>query len=121
MRLAALFALTLIVPALAAATDRHVKSPEDAQFRRWLINYLKHDASDADNTDLNNLEFGYSLVDLNADGRNEAVVYLSNADYCGSSGCWLQVFKRTKAGWKPFADAGNTRPPIKLLPTKTHG
>jgi hypothetical protein len=97
-------------------------SSEDTQFRRWLVHYLKSDPDYADGKDRTNLMFGYALVDLNGDGRREAVVYVSEAGLCGSSGCDLEIFELGKSGWRPLGiDLGNTRPPIRLLPTKTHG
>lgn len=86
-----------------------------------MITYLKHKPKDS-GEDLSNLMFGYALVDLNGDGRREAVVWIKDDRfYCGTGGCWLEVFKRTRTGWRHFANAGVARPPIKLLPTRTHG
>lgn len=106
----------------ATATAKPNNSSEDAQFKRWLVHYLKTDREYKDDDDFTNLIFGYALVDLNGDGRNEAVAYLSDADLCGSSGCDLEIFKRGPSGWQPLGLAfGNTRTPIRLLPTRTHG
>lgn len=120
-RFSALLLICFAFPAFAATSSKEWATSEDALFRRWLINHLKADPENADDKDLTNLTFGYALVDLNGDGRDEAVVYISDANWCGSSGCWLQVFRRTRSGWRPLMDLGNTRPPIRLLPTTTHG
>ena len=121
MRALGWFAFLLSFPVFATATSK-ASTAEDAQFRRWLVHYLKSDPDYAHDRDFNNLMFGYALVDLNGDGRNEAVVYITEAGWCGSSGCDLEIFERSKSGWRPFGvDLGNTRAPIRLLPSKTHG
>jgi hypothetical protein len=93
-------------------------SVEDAQFRRWLIQYLKN-ATDDD--DLPNLVYGYALVDLNGDGRNEAVVWASDSRICGTGGCNLDVFVYRKSRWRLFSSTTITRPPIKLLVSRHLG
>ncbi len=115
-------ALVTILLALPAAGAAAPKGPsEDAQFRRWLTHYLKNGGDDSEDNDLQNLVYGYALIDLNGDGRNEAVVWSRDAGWCGSSGCDFDVFVHTKKGWRYFADGVNTRLPIKVLPSRTHG
>ena len=117
----ALIALTpvalILVP--AAKAESKSASSEDAQFRRWIIHYLK--SGYRDDADLQNLVYGYALVDLNGDGRKEAVVWARDSNICGTSGCSLDIFVHDKSGWRDSIDVGTTRPPIKILPTRTHG
>jgi hypothetical protein len=96
-------------------------STEEVRFRHWIVNYIKSDPQHLDVHDLTDLTFGYALVDLNGDRRNEAIVWIRDQAYCGSGGCWLEVFRATRSGWRSFADAGIAHPPIKVLPTRTHG
>lgn len=117
-RMKCLSSLLMIGLVWAGGASAKPKSSEDAQFRRWLIHYLK---SDKEDDDLQNLVYGYALVDLNGDGRNEAVVWARDRDNCGSSGCGLEVFVHGKSGWREAIDGATTRPPIKILPTKTRG
>src|SRR5260221_9642486 len=39
---------------------------------------------------------------------------------CGTSGCGLVIFAHGKSGWRYFIDVATTRPPIRILPTRTH-
>ena len=113
---AAVFVLTL--PSLL---DAKPHASEDAQFRAWLTHDLKHSREFADDADLQNLVYGYALVDLNGDGKNEAVVWAGDANWCGSSGCVLHIFVHPKSGWQYFSMGVNTRLPIRVLSSRTHG
>ena len=77
--------------------------------------------SDRNDGDLQNLRYGYALVDLNGDGNDEAIVWARDAQLCGSGGCNLDVFVHRSSGWKLFSSTTITRPPIKVLSTRTHG
>jgi hypothetical protein len=117
-----LAALTIVLALSAPGTAQaKTKASEDAQFRRWLRAYLLHIPYNEDDRDLKNLVYGYALIDLNGDGRDEAVVWARDSNLCGSSGCGLDVFVQGKSGWRDFIDVATTRPPIKILPTRTHG
>jgi hypothetical protein len=121
LRVKALGALLIIALAAAATAAAHANriSLEDTQFQRWLVHYLKSDSTGDD--DLQNLVYGYALVDLNGDEKNEAVVWARDANLCGTGGCGLDVFVHGKSGWRFFARGPTTRPPIKILPTRSHG
>jgi hypothetical protein len=108
--------LLLAIPALGAAAQ---KAPsQGAQFRHWLVHSLK--SGYRDDADFQNLLYGYALVDLNGDGRNEAVVWARDAN-CGAGGCDLEIFTHTKSGWREFSSTTITRPPIMLLAQHHHG
>jgi hypothetical protein len=112
-----LLALLLWVPTIAAEPAGR-SSAEEVQFRGWLTKYLSDDRTDYDVSDL---VYGYALVDLNGDGRNEAVVWARDNRTCGTGGCDLQVFVHKKSGWQLVSSTTITRPPIKVLSTRTHG
>lgn len=112
-----MFAVVLSFPTIAAIPSRRA-SAEDAQFHRWLVQYLKEDTND---DDLPNLVYGYAFVDLNGDQRNEAVAWASDSQACGTGGCNLELFVHEKSGWRLFSSITVTRPPIKLLLTRHHG
>jgi len=65
--------------------------------------------------------YGYALADLNDDGRREAIVWISARNICGTGGCKLAVFRKNKAGWKLLSSTAITRPPIRVLSSKTNG
>lgn len=115
--LTALATMTLFLAPVSLANAKPTPS-EDAQFQKWLVQYLK---GNRDGDDLQNLVYGYALVDLNGGGRNEAIVWARDRYRCGTGGCDAEIFVRGKSGWKLFASSPNTRPPIKLLLSRTKG
>ena len=72
--------------------------------------------------------YSVALVDLNGDNRPEALIYAMStspggqqSDLCGSGGCDLYVLSLTATGYRQISDISITRPPIRILPTTTHG
>ena len=71
--------------------------------------------------------YSVALVDLNGDGRPEALIYaMSAADgdpasLCGSGGCDLYVLSLPPTGYRRVTTITITRPPIRVLRTITHG
>lgn len=59
--------------------------------------------------------YRYALTDLSSDGRLDAIVLISDPDYCGTGGCTLLVIQGTSAGFKVISDSTITREPIYLL------
>jgi len=62
-----------------------------------------------------------AFVDLNGDGKSEAVVYLMSNDWCGSGGCTTLVLVRHGQSWKLMTKVTITNPPIRLFTTKSNG
>lgn len=69
-----------------------------------------------------------ALTDLNGDGRPEALVYAiasadgdGAADLCGSGGCDLYVLALTPSGYRVISDISITRPPVRVLPSRSRG
>jgi hypothetical protein len=62
-----------------------------------------------------------AFTDLNGDGKLEAIVHLTNNDWCGSGGCTTLVLARDGDSWRLVTEIGITRPPIRVLTTKSNG
>lgn len=69
-----------------------------------------------------------ALVNLTNDRKPAALIYaMANADgggeanLCGSGGCELYVLTLTPTGYRQVTNISITRPPIRILPTITHG
>jgi hypothetical protein len=62
-----------------------------------------------------------ALIDLNGDGRQDALVLMQNSYWCGSGGCTMLVFKGTKSGFKFVSSSTLIRGPVLVSATKTHG
>jgi hypothetical protein len=67
------------------------------------------------------VQFRAAETDLNRDGRNEIVVYVTSPEYCGSGGCFLLVLERADGGYRTVMRASITRLPIRVLDTQHHG
>jgi putative lipoprotein len=65
--------------------------------------------------------YGYALADLNGDGMSDAVVLFRGADWCGSGGCTLAIFKGTSDGFTFISRSTVTRAPIAALAEVTNG
>ena len=69
-----------------------------------------------------------ALADLNGDNRPEALIYAmasadggGQANLCGSGGCDLYVLSLTPTGFREVTNISIARPPIRVLPTVSHG
>ena len=62
-----------------------------------------------------------TLIDLNGDGRREAVVLMNGPDWCGSGGCSLWVLTPRGGSWRMVTQATIMNPPIRVLPTSSLG
>lgn len=62
-----------------------------------------------------------AMFDLNGDGRPEVLVYAEGPDRCGSGGCDLYVITPMIGGYRVVTNMSVTRPPVRVLPTSSHG
>jgi hypothetical protein len=113
----ALIVMSLTLPLLATAAPARKVSADEARFGRWLAHHLSETPGGADA----DLMYGYALVDLNGDGRKEAIVWARDSWNCGSGGCGLDVFIDAPSGWRRLSTTPITRPPIEVLTTRTRG
>jgi hypothetical protein len=65
--------------------------------------------------------FEYALADLNGDGIPDAIVRLTAADWCGSGGCTMLIFRGGAQGYTFVVKATITQKPIKVSPETSHG
>ena len=65
--------------------------------------------------------FKRAKADLNGDGHPETFVYVTDQDYCGTSGCLLLLLSPRGATYKVVMRATAVQLPIRLLPTSAHG
>ncbi|WP_136526557.1 hypothetical protein [Geomonas ferrireducens] len=65
--------------------------------------------------------YKHAFVDLNEDGTDDAVVLITDNQYCGSGGCSFLVFKGTSYGFQKISSSTITTAPILVLPEKKSG
>jgi hypothetical protein len=59
--------------------------------------------------------YQFSLVDLNGDGRPDAVVHVTDPEFCGNGGCPIVAFKCAATGYELLGSSGLVRKPIYVL------
>jgi hypothetical protein len=62
-----------------------------------------------------------AFVDLNGDGKPEAIIYMDSQDWCGTGGCSMLIWKQDGKEWKLVTSVPATRPPIRVLTHRTNG
>ena len=60
-------------------------------------------------------------LDLNDDGVAEVLVYLTNDGWCGSGGCTTLILARNGSSYRIIAKISLTRPPIRVMSSKSNG
>ena len=90
-------------------------SPDEASARKSLHAFLENFDSELKD------RFTAALVDLNGDGKPEAVVYLTGKGWCGSGGCTTLILVRDGDSWRLLTKVTITRPPIRVLASKSKG
>lgn len=65
--------------------------------------------------------YRHAFADLNDDGIDDAVVLITDNQYCGSGGCSFVIFQGVGGGFKVVSSSTITREPILLLPEKKKG
>ena len=66
-------------------------------------------------------QFDFAGIDLNGDGRPEAVVLFAGQDWCQRTGCSLVVFQQEQVGYRPVSHVISVRPPIMAGPDSSFG
>jgi len=94
----------LFLPILAPAFQQQEVPGLVAAIQRYAEKMGEHD------TPL----FKHALVDLNGDGRVDAIVLLSGPTWCGSGGCTMLIFRGTKTGFSFVSGSTITNEPIRV-------
>lgn len=72
-------------------------------------------------TDLGEIRVFGRNIDLDGDGRNEAVAQLVGPMVCGSGGCNTYVLAQADDAWRIVATIRLSHPPIAALPSRSEG
>lgn len=65
--------------------------------------------------------YQHAFADLNGDGLLDAVVVITDPNYCGSGGCTLAILRGTDHSLKYLSGATVVRTPIRVLTESRHG
>ena len=95
------------------------ETARDAQLERAIR--LAINAGDSARATESVGRYFYNLVDLNGDGRPEALVYLMGQEFCGTGGCNLLVFQSGDNGYRLRAEISPVNNPIIVSRQQTRG
>lgn len=69
----------------------------------------------------NKTRYSAAFVDLAGDGTQQVIVYLTGRGWCGSGGCVTLVLSRKGSQYELVTEITISRPPIRILNTKSNG
>lgn len=115
----------LVLPANADlnAKPRGSQRSAEQMLRPFLRDYFRADQEELRRgfPDQAPIHYAAALFDLNGDGRPEAIVHIMSAAHCGSGGCRTFIFTPEGQAWRLVTHMTISRPPIRVLPTSSHG
>jgi|SRR5579872_700291 len=120
---ATMVALVALASLMLMALNSHgqtVPEPTSKQ-QDSLKRYLQHYVGDPNSGDNRATRYSSASVDLQDNGTDEAIVYLSGDGWCGSGGCMMLVLAPQTSSYRVVARFTITWPPIRVLETKSHG
>ena len=97
------------------AGPKRANSPE--LLKKFLQDHIRQIDPNIDETTM----FSYAFVDLNGDGKDEAIVYLTGRSWCGTGGCQTYVITPDGESYRFVARVPATRTPIRMLDKTSHG
>jgi hypothetical protein len=66
-------------------------------------------------------DFVHASVELNQDSRADAIVLVRGAEWCGTGGCVMLVFRGIPGGFALVSRSTITSAPVRVLPTSRLG
>ena len=67
------------------------------------------------------MRYHYNKVDLNRDGKLDAIVLVSGDSVCGTGGCEVLIFKGDGKNYSLITEMSVSHPPVFVGRTKTKG
>lgn len=98
-----------------AAGSKRTNSPE--RLKKFMQDHIRQIDPNIDETTM----FSYAFVDLNGNGRDEAIVYLTGRSWCGTGGCNTYVLTPDGESYRFVARVPATRTPVRVLDKMSHG
>lgn len=108
-------ATTAFLFSLLLSANTGIAQQAETTLKKFLQQYVGPPTQDP------GARFLSAFVDLNGDGKQEAIVYLLHNDFCGSGGCPMLVLTPQDSSYRIITKTTVTRPPIRVLATKTNG
>jgi len=111
------FVLAFLAASSFAQTVRQPSPKQEESLKRFLQDYLRDPIIGDDKT----IQYSRAFVDLNGDGTLEVIVYITGQHSCGSGGCNTLILTPKDSSYRVVTSITITRPPIRVLTTKSNG
>lgn len=115
--LAVMIGLGAIFLQANAIKPLELTSRQHDSVKDFLLHHLGTPSSAEDKTAM----YFTAFVDLKGDGRQEAIVYLSGAGWCGSGGCTALVLTPQGSSYRIVTKLTVVQLPIRVLMSKSNG
>jgi hypothetical protein len=102
------------VPAMAA---RQPSEGQQGVLKKFLQSYVGPAAAESNR----DTRYFSAFVALSGHGAADAIIYLIGDEWCGSGGCAALVLAPRGSSYRVVTYMTITRPPIRVLATKSHG
>ena len=106
-----LWSFVVVLAACSCATA------QEGALRRFLQTYVGSPRSNEGKA----TRYFTAFVHLRDDNTQQAIVYLTNDGWCGSGGCTMLILDPKGPTYRVITKVMTTRPPIRVLSTKTNG
>jgi hypothetical protein len=107
----------LLVATQAQQQPTALVSTSEDSLKRFLQNYLRKPVSGDDET----ARYSPAFVDLNGDGTQEVIVYVSGRRWCGTGGCVTLILSEQDSSYSVVTRITITRPPVRVLQDASKG
>ena len=112
-----LLAGLLAIVTCLAQSAAPASSNREASLKKILQDYVTVKHFDDDKT----AQYAHAFVDLNGDGKDEAIVYMTGQTWCGSGGCSTWILRQQAASRRFVQRITITRVPIRVLDATSNG
>ena len=116
---ACLASLVAACPAQAQLKSGAPSTAVEDSLKAFLRGYLRTYASPM--SDDKTARYSAAFVDLNGDGKQEVIVYVSGRDWCGTGGCTTFIFSPKGDTYRVVAEISVRHTPIRVLKSTSHG
>lgn len=106
------FSVTLVLLLPCVTVRSQTNAVEMQAVDAWMHHHARYERNDA---------YSVTLIDLNEDGKREAIVYVVGSSVCGSGGCSLLVLTPSARGYRLVTTTTVTHLPIYALKARTNG
>ena len=118
MRVAIVLVISMAaIPVLAFGPQESTDNSRTAALKKFIQARARQIDTELDET----TRFSYAFVDLNGDGKDEAIVHVTGRSWCGTGGCQLYILTSDGSSYRFVARIPATRPPIRVLEKTNHG